>query len=113
MGKIDLTLFIKYKNHDLIIVQIYVDILFDVTNESLCQKFEYYMHKEFEMSMIKEFTFFLIHQIKLENDDIFIIQAKFGIHMFKQTLIYLVFKLNHNIIFYDNTNDINVTENPF
>jgi hypothetical protein len=36
MGKIDLTLFIKYKNHDLIIVQIYVDILFDVTNESLC-----------------------------------------------------------------------------
>jgi hypothetical protein len=113
MGKIDLTLFIKYKNHDLIIVQIYVDILFDVTNESLCKKFEYYMHKKFEMSMIKEFTFFLIHQIKLENDDIFIIQAKFRIHMFKQTLIYLVFKLNHNIIFYDNTNAINVTKNPF
>jgi hypothetical protein len=91
MGKIDLTLFIKYKNHDLIIVKIYVNILFDVTNEFLCKEFEYCMHKEFEMSMIKEemsmikeFTFFLIHQIKLENDDIFIIQAKYTKELIKK-----------------------------
>lgn len=32
MGKFDLKLFIKYKNHDLIIIQIYDDILFDGTN---------------------------------------------------------------------------------
>jgi hypothetical protein len=43
----------KYKEHDLIIVFIYVnDILFGTTIESLYKEFENCMHKEFKMSMM-------------------------------------------------------------
>ena len=39
-GSVDTTLFTKYKNHDLLIIQIYVDdIIFDATNPSLCEEF--------------------------------------------------------------------------
>ena len=38
MGKIDTTLFIKTKDNDLLLVQIYVDdIIFGATNVSLCE----------------------------------------------------------------------------
>ena len=37
MNKIDSTLFVKYKNHDLIIIQIYInDILFGAANKYFC-----------------------------------------------------------------------------
>ena len=40
MGKIDTTLFIKTKENDMLLVQIYVDdIIFGVTNVSLCEEF--------------------------------------------------------------------------
>ena len=39
-GKIDNTLFIKVKNKDMLIVQIYVDdIIFGATNENMCKEF--------------------------------------------------------------------------
>ena len=39
-GTIDTTLFVKTKNDDLLIVQIYVDdIIFGATNETLCKEF--------------------------------------------------------------------------
>ena len=39
-GKVDTTLFIKVKGHDILVVQIYVDdIIFGATNESFCQNF--------------------------------------------------------------------------
>ena len=39
-GNVDTTLFIKVKEHDILVVQIYVDdVIFGATNESLCQKF--------------------------------------------------------------------------
>ena len=48
MGKIDTTLFIKPKDKDMIIVQIYVDdIIFGATNGSLCEEFAKSMHSEF------------------------------------------------------------------
>ena len=38
MGKADTTLFVKHKNQDILIVQIYVDdIIFGSTNELLCK----------------------------------------------------------------------------
>ena len=50
-GKIDNTLFIKVKNKDMLIVQIYVDdIIFGATNENMCKKFAKSMQGEFEMS---------------------------------------------------------------
>ena len=51
-GKIDTTLFIKTKNEDMLIVQIYVDdIIFGATNESLCEEFGKNMQGEFEINI--------------------------------------------------------------
>ena len=55
-----MTLFIKNKNRDLLIIQIYVsDIIFSSTSDSLCEEFSKTMHGEFEMSMIEELNYFL------------------------------------------------------
>ena len=65
MGKIDTTLFIKPKDKEMLIVQIYVDdIIFGATNGSLCEEFVKSMHSEFEMSMMRELNFFFGLQIK-------------------------------------------------
>ena len=53
MGKTDTTLFIKTKEKDMLLVQIYIDdIIFEVTNVPLCEDFFKCMHSEFEMSMM-------------------------------------------------------------
>ena len=78
MGKIDTTLFIKTKENDMLLVQIYIDdIIFRATNVSLCEEFSKYMHSEFEMSMMGELNFFLGLQIKQLNEGTFINQAKY------------------------------------
>ncbi|WJZ90781.1 hypothetical protein VitviT2T_009904 [Vitis vinifera] len=65
IGKIDTTLFIKIKENDMLLVQIYVgDIIFCATNVSLCEEFSKCMHSEFEISMMGELNFFLGLQIK-------------------------------------------------
>ncbi|KAH9768926.1 hypothetical protein KPL71_011792 [Citrus sinensis] len=78
MGKADTTLFVKHKNQDILIVQIYVDdIIFGSTNELLCKDFSSCMSKEFEMSMMRELKYFLGLQIKQNDEGIFINQAKY------------------------------------
>ncbi|KAH9724358.1 CCHC-type domain-containing protein [Citrus sinensis] len=78
MGKADTTLFVKHKNQDILIVQIYVDdILFGTTNELLCKDFSSCMSQEFEMSMMGELKYFLGLQIKQNEEGIFINQAKY------------------------------------
>ena len=78
MGKIDTTLFIKLRENDILIVQIYVDdIIFGATNVSLCEEFAKSMHSEFEMSMMGELNFFLGLQIKQLKEGTFINQAKY------------------------------------
>ena len=78
MGKIDTTMFIKLRENDILIVQIYVDdIIFGATNVSLCEEFSKSMHSEFEMSMMGELNFFLGLQIKQLKEGTFINQAKF------------------------------------
>ena len=78
MGKIDTTLFIKLRENDILIVQIYVgDIIFGATNVSLCEEFAKSMHSEFEMSMMGELNFFLGLQIKQPKEGTFINQAKY------------------------------------
>ena len=55
MSKTDTTLFVKHKNQDIFIVQIYVDdIIFSSINELLCKEFSSCMSKEFKMSMMGE-----------------------------------------------------------
>ncbi|KAL5559477.1 hypothetical protein UlMin_035688 [Ulmus minor] len=78
MGKVDKTLFIKTKDKDILLVQIYVDdIIFGATNKSLCEDFAKCMHDEFEMSMMGELTYFLGLQIKQSKEGIFLNQSKY------------------------------------
>ena len=57
---INTILFLKKKNNDLLIIQIYIDvIIFGSTNKIFYQDFAKLMHGEFEMSMIGELNFFL------------------------------------------------------
>ena len=60
IGKIDSTLFTKRVFNYIFVCQIYVDgIIFGSTNKSLCDEFSKLMTKRFEMSMMRELTFFL------------------------------------------------------
>ena len=60
-GKVDTTLFIKKSNHDLLIVQIYIDdIIFGATNHCLCEEFSKLTQGEFEMSRIGDFEMSMI-----------------------------------------------------
>nr|GFA39182.1 uncharacterized mitochondrial protein AtMg00810-like [Tanacetum cinerariifolium] len=78
IGKIDQTLFIKRQKSDILFVQIYVDdIIFGSTNKDLCKPFEKLMIDKFQMSSIKELTFFLGLQVKQKKDGIFINQDKY------------------------------------
>ena len=84
-GKVDTTLFIKKKDNDILLVQIYVDdIIFGSTNESLCKEFSIDMQSEFEMSMMGELNYFLGLQIKQTNDGIFVNQAKYCKELIKR-----------------------------
>ena len=84
-GKVDTTLFTKSLNHDILIVQVYVDdIIFGSTNENLCKDFSKLMQGEFEMSMMGEMTFFLGLQVKQTKEGIFISQAKYTKELLKK-----------------------------
>ena len=62
---VDTILFLKKNDDDLLVVQIYVDdIIFGATNDSLCHEFAELMKSEFEMSKMRELSFFLKHQIR-------------------------------------------------
>nr|GEU85023.1 hypothetical protein [Tanacetum cinerariifolium] len=77
-GKIDQTLFIKRQKRDILLVQIYVDdIIFGATNKDLCKSFEKLMKDKFQMSSMRELTFFLGLQVKQKKDRIFISQDKY------------------------------------
>nr|GEV26560.1 hypothetical protein [Tanacetum cinerariifolium] len=77
-GKIDQTLFIKWKKGDILLVQIYVDdIIFGSTNKDLCKAFEKLMKDKFQMSSMGELTFFLVLQVKQKKDGIFISHDKY------------------------------------
>nr|GEU89661.1 putative ribonuclease H-like domain-containing protein [Tanacetum cinerariifolium] len=77
-GKIDQTLFIKRQKGDILLVQIYVDdIIFGATNKDLCKSFKNRMKDKFQMSSMKELTFFLGLQVKQKKDGIFISQDKY------------------------------------
>ena len=65
IGKVDTTLLTKTIGKDLFMLQIYVDdIIFGSTNQDFCEEFGKMMANEFEMSMIRELSYFLGLQIK-------------------------------------------------
>jgi hypothetical protein len=60
MGKVDTTLFTKNIGKDLFMLQIYIDdIIFGSTNQDFCEDFRKMMANEFEMSLIRELSYFL------------------------------------------------------
>ncbi|KAJ9547494.1 hypothetical protein OSB04_020037 [Centaurea solstitialis] len=77
-GKIDPTLFIKTEGNDILLVQIYVeDIIFGSTNSDMCTWFSDVMITRFEMSMLRELSFFLGLQVLQKPDGILINQSKY------------------------------------
>ena len=75
---VDLILFTKYDNKDILLVQIYVDdIIFGSTKSSLCKEFFDLMTKEFEMSLMRKLKFFLGFQIIQTSERIFINESKY------------------------------------
>ncbi|GJS47469.1 putative ribonuclease H-like domain-containing protein [Tanacetum coccineum] len=67
------------------VYKVYVDdIIFGSTKKSLCVEFEHIMHKRFQMSSMRELTFFLGLQVKKKDDGIFISQEKYVANILKK-----------------------------
>jgi hypothetical protein len=65
VGKANLTLFTRTCDGNLFICQIYVDdIILDSSNQNSCEEFSTVMMQKFEMSMMRERTYFLGFQVK-------------------------------------------------
>nr|GFA70999.1 retrovirus-related Pol polyprotein from transposon TNT 1-94 [Tanacetum cinerariifolium] len=84
-GSVDLTLFIKRHNNDLLLVQIYVDdIIFAASTVELCDLFTNLMCSKFKMSMMGKISFFLGLQIYQNPRGIFINQSKYALESLKK-----------------------------
>nr|GEU33147.1 uncharacterized mitochondrial protein AtMg00810-like [Tanacetum cinerariifolium] len=84
-GTINKTLFIKKDKDDIMLVQVYVDdIIFGSTKKSLCDEFEALMHKRFQISSMRELTFFLRLQVKQSEEGIFISKDKYVAEILKK-----------------------------
>jgi hypothetical protein len=60
MGSVDKTLFTLNHDTDFLLVQIYMDdIIFSGSSHTLVSRFQEMMESEFQMSMMRELTFFL------------------------------------------------------
>ncbi|GJX09972.1 putative ribonuclease H-like domain-containing protein [Tanacetum coccineum] len=60
------------------------DIIFGSTKKFLCIEFEQMMHKRFQMSFMRELTFFLGLQVQQKEDGIFISQDKYVTDILKK-----------------------------
>ncbi|GKF14303.1 retrovirus-related pol polyprotein from transposon TNT 1-94, partial [Tanacetum coccineum] len=88
-GRIDNNLFIYRSKGDVLLVQVYVvDIIFVSTNYKLCKQFEKLMTKKFEMSMMRELSYFLGLQIQQDDKGIFIFQEYYKRDLLKKYEIF-------------------------
>nr|GEV62075.1 retrovirus-related Pol polyprotein from transposon TNT 1-94 [Tanacetum cinerariifolium] len=84
-GSVDLTLFIRKNDKDLLLVQIYVDdIIFAASTPELCDLFANLMCSKFKMSMMGKISFFLGLQISQSPKGIFINQSKYALESLKK-----------------------------
>jgi hypothetical protein len=78
MGSVDKTLFTLKHGTDFLLVQVYVnDIILSGSSHTLVSRFQEMMENEFQMSMMRELTFFLGIQVKQMKEGIFIYQVKY------------------------------------
>ncbi|GJT55387.1 retrovirus-related pol polyprotein from transposon TNT 1-94 [Tanacetum coccineum] len=74
-----------FLNGYVLLVQVYVDdIIFGSTSYKLCKQFEKLMTKKFEMSMMRELTYFLGLQIKQDDKGISIFQEQYTRNLLKK-----------------------------
>ncbi|GJV09857.1 retrovirus-related pol polyprotein from transposon TNT 1-94 [Tanacetum coccineum] len=84
-GTIDLTLFIRLFDDDILVVQVYVDdIIFGSTHPRHIQLFSDLMQSRFKMSLMGEMTFFLGLQVNQSPCGIFINQSKYMLETLKK-----------------------------
>ncbi|GJZ02647.1 retrovirus-related pol polyprotein from transposon TNT 1-94 [Tanacetum coccineum] len=84
-GTMDPTLFIKRQGKDILLVQIFVDvIIFASTTPDLCDQFSKIMCSQFKMSMMGKISFFLGLQILQSPRGIFINQSKYALESLKK-----------------------------
>nr|GEW65448.1 retrovirus-related Pol polyprotein from transposon TNT 1-94 [Tanacetum cinerariifolium] len=77
-GTIDPTLFTRCFDDNILVVQVYVDdIIFGSTNTRYATLFSELMESRFEMSMMREMTFFLGLQVNQSPSGIFINQSNY------------------------------------
>jgi hypothetical protein len=85
MRSIDKTLFTIKHGNDFLLVQIYVDdIIFGGSSHSLVPSFQVMMENEFQMSMMRELTFFSGIQVKQTKEGTFAHQAKYTKNLIKK-----------------------------
>jgi hypothetical protein len=85
MGCVDKTLFTLNHATDFLLVQIYVDdIIFGGSSHTLVSRFQEMMESEFQMSMMRELTFFLGIQVNQTKQDTFMHQAKYTKNIMKK-----------------------------
>jgi isopentenyldiphosphate isomerase len=78
MGSVDNTLITLNHDTDFLLVQIYVDdIIFCGSSHTFMSRFQKMMESEFQMSMMRELTFFLGIQVKQMKQGTFVHQAKY------------------------------------
>ncbi|GJS59827.1 retrovirus-related pol polyprotein from transposon TNT 1-94 [Tanacetum coccineum] len=84
-GPVDPTLFICREGKELLLVQIYVDvIIFVASTPELCELFVKIMCSKFKMSMMGKISFFLGLQISQSPRGIFINQSKYALESLKK-----------------------------
>ena len=84
-GYADRTLFVKNDEDYLLVAQVYVDdIVFGATIDDRAIEFFKEKKKEFEMSMVRELTFFLGLQVKQKKENIFVSQEKYARNIVKK-----------------------------
>jgi hypothetical protein len=85
MESVDKTLFTLKHGNDFLLVQIYMgDIIFGGSSHVLVSGFQEMMEKEFQMSMMRELTFFLGIQVKQMKQGAFIHQDKYTKDLMKK-----------------------------
>jgi isopentenyldiphosphate isomerase len=82
---VDKTLFTLNHGTDFLLVQIYVDdFIFGGSSHSLVSRFQEMMESEFQMSMMRDLTFFLGIQVKQTKQDTFVHQGKYTKDLMKK-----------------------------
>jgi hypothetical protein len=86
-GSAEINLYIKVSQGNILLIEVYVDIIFGSDDDRLSQRFVKDMHNEFEMSLVRELSFFLGLQIRQRNQGIFISQTKYIREMLKRFIM--------------------------